>query len=111
MAEFSAIEQMQLTEGMTEQQKFIFQTHYAAERKDRVLILVISVFLGAFGIDRFLLGDVGLGLLKLLTGGVCGILWLVDIFLIMGRTDDFNRAKAQEIAMAIRMSGPGIPPF
>jgi len=108
MPEFSVIEQMQLTEGMTEQQKFLFQTQYAAERRDRVLILVISVFLGALGIDRFLVGDVGLGLLKLLTGGVCGIFWLIDIFLIMGRVDDFNRTKAQEIAMAIRMSGPGV---
>ena len=108
MAEFSVAEQMQLTEGMTEQQKFLFQAQYGAERKDRVLILVISVFLGAFGIDRFLVGDVGLGLLKLLTGGVCGIFWLVDIFLIMGRVDDFNRTKAHEIAMAIRMSGPGV---
>jgi TM2 domain-containing membrane protein YozV len=108
MPEFSVIEQMQLTEGMTEQQKFLFQTQYGAERRDRVLILVISVFLGALGIDRFLVGDVGLGLLKLLTGGVCGIFWLIDIFLIMGRVDDFNRTKAQEIAMAIRMSGPGV---
>jgi len=110
MPEFSVVEQMQLTEGMSEQQKFLFQTQYGAERRDRILILVISVFLGALGIDRFLVGDVGLGLLKLLTGGVCGIFWLVDIFLIMGRVDDFNRTKAYEIAMAIRMSGPGMQP-
>jgi TM2 domain-containing membrane protein YozV len=108
MAEFSVAEQMQLTEGMTEQQKFLFQAQYGAERKDRVLILVISVFLGAFGIDRFLVGDVGLGLLKLLTGGVCGIFWLIDIFLIMGRVDDFNRTRAYGIATAIRMSGAGV---
>ncbi|WP_263352004.1 NINE protein [Acidicapsa acidisoli] len=111
MAEFSVAEQMQLTEGMTEQQKFLFQAQYGAERKDRVRILVISVFLGAFGIDRFLVGDIGLGLLKLLTGGLLGILWLVDIFLIMGRVDDFNRTKAHEIAMTIRMSGPGVQAF
>ena len=110
MPEFSVVEQMQLTEGMSEQQKFLFQTQYGAERRDRILILVISVFLGALGIDRFLVGDVGLGLLKLLTGGVCGIFWLVDIFLIMGRVDDFNRTKAYEIAMSIRMSGPGMQP-
>ena len=108
MAEFSVIEQMQLTQGMTEQQKFMFQAQYGSERRDRTLILVISILLGYLGIDRFLVGDVGLGLLKLLTGGVCGIFWLIDIFLIIGRVDEYNRRKANEIAMAIRMSTPGM---
>jgi TM2 domain-containing membrane protein YozV len=108
MAEFSVVEQMQLCENMTEQQKFLFQSQYSATRKDRVIILVISIFLGGLGIDRFLVGDVGLGLLKLFTGGICGILWIIDWFLIMGRVDDVNRRKAQEIAMAIKMSGAGM---
>jgi TM2 domain-containing membrane protein YozV len=95
---------------MTDQQKFLFQSQYGSEKRDRVLILVISILLGYLGIDRFLVGDVGLGLLKLLTGGVCGIFWLVDLFLITGRVDEYNRQKAHEIAMAIRMSGPGVPP-
>ena len=77
MAEFSVVEQMQLCENMTEQQKFLFQSQYSAARKDRVLILVISIFVGTLGIDRFLVGDIGLGLLKLLTGGICGIFWVV----------------------------------
>jgi TM2 domain-containing membrane protein YozV len=108
MAEFSVVEQMQLCEGMTDQQKFLFQSQYAAARKDRVVLLVISIFLGGLGIDRFLVGDIGLGLLKLLTGGICGLFWIVDWFLIMGRVDDLNRRKAGEIAMAIKMSGAGM---
>jgi TM2 domain-containing membrane protein YozV len=111
MAEFSIIEQMQLTQGMTEQQKFLFQAQYGSERKDRTIILVVSILLGYLGIDRFLVGDVGIGLLKLLTGGVCGIFWLVDLFLISGRVDEYNRRKANEIAMAIKMSGPNAQPF
>jgi len=67
MPEFSVVEQMQLTQGMTEQQKFMFQAQYGSERRDRTLILVISILLGYLGIDRFLVGDVGLGLLKLLS--------------------------------------------
>ena len=107
MAEFGIIEQTQLTAGMTDQQKFAFQAQYGAVRKDRVLILVISIFLGGLGIDRFLVGDIGLGLLKLFTGGVCGVFWIIDLFLITGRVDDYNRQKAHEIAIAIKMSGPG----
>lgn len=106
MAEFTVMEQMQLTAGMTEQQKFAFQAQYASVKRDRVLLLVISIFLGGLGIDRFLVGDIGLGVLKLLTGGVCGIFWIVDLFLIMGRTDDYNRQKAYEIANSVKMGLP-----
>jgi len=108
MAEFSVFEQMQLTQGMSEQQKFVFQAQYGSERRDRTLVLLISIFLGYLGIDRFLIGDIGMGLLKLLTGGVCGIFWLVDIFLITGRVDEYNRRKAHEIAMAVKMNTPPI---
>ena len=110
MAEFSVVEQMQLTQGMTEQQKFLFQTQYAAERKDRTLILILSILVGHFGVDRFMVGDTGLGLLKLFTFGACGVWTVVDWFLILGRVDELNRIKANDIAMAIRMSGPGAPP-
>ena len=106
MAEFSVVEQMQLTQGMSEQQKFLFQAQYGSERRDRTLVLVISIFLSYLGIDRFLIGDVGIGLLKLLTCGLCGIFWLVALFLITGRVDDYNRRKAQAIAMAIKMNTP-----
>lgn len=112
MAEFNVYEQMQLTEGMTDQQKFLFNSQFGAERKDRTMLLVISIFLGHFGIDRFLLGDVGLGLGKLFTFGACGIWTVIDWFLIMPAADDYNRAKAQQIAMQVRMNtpGPNIPP-
>ena len=42
----------------------------------------MSIFLGTLGIDRFIMGQVWLGLLKLITGGGFGIWWLVDVILI-----------------------------
>ena len=107
MSELTVYDLASLTQGMTDQQKFYFNAQYAAARKDRTMMLVISIFVGHFGIDRFLLGDIGLGLLKLFTFGGLGLLTLIDWFLIMGRTDDYNRAKAHEIAMAIRTGGLG----
>ena len=44
--------------------------------------LLLSIFLGGFGVDRFYLGYIGMGILKLLTGGVFGILYIIDIIMI-----------------------------
>jgi TM2 domain-containing membrane protein YozV len=104
MAEVGAAEVMQFQQGMTDQQKMIFASQYNSERKDRTTALILSILLGALGVDRFYVGDTGIGILKLLTLGVCGIFALIDWFLIMGRADDYNRRKAQEIAAAIKTS-------
>src|SRR5947208_2101863 len=58
----------------------------AANLKDPTTMLIISLIGGHFGIDRFLIGDVGLGVAKLLTCGGLGIWTVVDWFLIMGKT-------------------------
>ena len=61
-----------------------------AQMKDPIIVLVISFFLGGLGIDRFYLGDTGMGIGKLLTAGGCGIWALIDLFLIMGTAKQKN---------------------
>lgn len=58
-----------------------------------ILMLIISIFLGQLGVDRFILGDVGLGLGKLLTCGGFGIWWLIDVCCIMKATKKKNFKK------------------
>ena len=43
-----------------------------------VYLLIVLVF-GVFGVHKFIDGSVGIGVLYLLTGGLCGIGWLIDI--------------------------------
>jgi hypothetical protein len=49
--------------------------------KEKMTALLLSIFLGYFGIDRFYVGHTGLGIAKLLTAGGCGVWWLVDVIL------------------------------
>ncbi len=58
--------------------------------KDPTTYLLISIFIGELGIDRFLLGDIGMGILKLLTGGLCGILWIYDMVTIQDKVRNIN---------------------
>ncbi len=44
--------------------------------------LLVSIFVGWLGIDRFMMGKVGTGILKLITFGGLGIWWFIDLILI-----------------------------
>ncbi len=62
----------------------------AIQFKDPTIALVLSLLTGNLGVDRFYIGDTGLGIGKLLTCGGLGIWVLIDWFLIMGTTREKN---------------------
>lgn len=74
--------------------------------KSKTTALILSVLVGGLGVDRFYLGYTGMGVLKLLTGGCFGILYIIDIVQIAtgklgpadgsGYEDDTKAAQPQK---------------
>lgn len=67
--------------------------------KDPTTALLISIFAGAYGIDRFYIGDTGMGVGKLLTCGGLFVWTIVDWFLIQGATKQKNLEKFNQAMM------------
>jgi hypothetical protein len=61
--------------------------------KEYIIALLFSIFLGYLGIDRFYMGQVGMGIGKLLTAGGCGVWYLIDIILIATRSSNDSAGR------------------
>lgn len=88
---------IQALNSLPDNRRAEFQIAFQAQKRNRTTALLLSLFLGHFGVDRFYLGQTGLGVAKLLTLGACGAWSVVDWFLIMGAADDQNTKKLHEL--------------
>jgi TM2 domain-containing membrane protein YozV len=68
-----------------------------AQFKDPTTILIISILAGSLGIDRFMIGDTGLGIGKLITCGGFGVWAIIDWFMIQNATREKNMQKIQQL--------------
>ena len=64
--------------------------------KDPQTSLIVSILGGSLGIDRFIIGDIGIGIAKLLTCGGFYIWTIVDWFMIQGATREKNMQALQQ---------------
>lgn len=87
-----------------------FISAFQASEKNPVLLFGFNVWLGFLGIDRFLVGDILAGVLKLITFGGFGLWVLIDYFLIGGRTRQKNIEYARQLRDSFSNTGSAPAP-
>lgn len=95
----------QLTSGLTEQQAKNFVMLYSNKRKDPqdILLFTLLGFVVVAGVQRFVTGQIGMGVLYLLTGGLCFIGTLVDLINHKSIAQEYNQKVALESAKMAKM--------
>ena len=102
--------------SLTDEERRIFQYLYNRHKKDPGVALLLSIVLGMFGVDRFYIGDTGIGWAKLaltLLGGIGLLWWMIDIFLIWYATERMNEKLVPQLIVQAKQwhqSGLVIPP-
>ena len=86
-----------LKKDLSAEEQMDFDNQFVTRRKDPIAVLLLSIFIGELGVDRFYLGYTGLGFCKLLSLGGLFIWWFIDLFLMMGVTKRKNMEIANQI--------------
>lgn len=88
-----------MMEPMDEEKARRFSSVYRARRKDPQVVLLTAIlgFFGVAGVHRFIIGHIGMGILYLLTGGLCLIGTIVDLINYRNLAFEYNRDVAREV--------------
>lgn len=92
------------TSDLSSEKLQVFIAVYNGKRKktETILICCLLGFVAAAGIQRFVIGQVGMGILYLFTGGLCLIGTIVDIINHKQLTFEYNQKAAMESMQLIR---------
>jgi TM2 domain-containing membrane protein YozV/ribosomal protein S27E len=98
-------QELALMTSMTETQRMLFQNEMAHARKNSTTAILLALFLGGVGAHRFYMGQVGLGILyaMFVWTFIPSIVALVELFVLSGRVERYNDAKAVKIAGQVRL--------
>lgn len=90
----------QLLKQMDDEEAVQFANIYRSRRRDPTTVLLMTLlgFVVIAGVQRFYLGQIGMGLLYLFTGGLCVIGTIVDLFKYRDLATRYNQQKANEAA-------------
>jgi TM2 domain-containing membrane protein YozV len=95
-----------LIKDMNDNQAQLFANMYLSRRRDPQIILLTAVlgFIVIAGVHRFLLGQIGMGLLFLFTAGLCFIGTIVDLVNHKKLAFEYNSKEAQQVAVMVKAS-------
>lgn len=95
-----------ILKDMNDEQASLFSQVYRARRKDSQMVLILTLigFFGFAGLHRFILGQIGLGILYLLTVGLCFIGTIVDLVNYKSLAYEYNLKVAHETLSLMSMS-------
>ncbi|NTV82757.1 MAG: TM2 domain-containing protein [Bacteroidales bacterium] len=93
-----------LTKEFTESQLMNFANIYRSRRRDPQIILLTTLlgFVAVAGVQRFLINQIGMGLLYLFTGGLCLIGTIIDLINYQDLAMEYNMQQANEAAMLVK---------
>ena len=93
-----------LTKDYTEAQLMNFANIYRSRRRDSQIILLTTLigFVGVAGVQRFLINQIGMGILYLFTGGLCLIGTIIDLINYQDLAMEYNMQQANEAAMLVK---------
>jgi TM2 domain-containing membrane protein YozV len=93
-----------ILKNLDDKQAFQFANVYRSRRRDPQVILLVTLvgFLGIAGVQRFLVDQIGLGIVYLLTGGLCLIGTIVDLVNYKKIAFEYNQKQANQIAMMLK---------
>jgi len=96
----------QMTSDLTENQQRYFFIIYAGKRKSAqdILLFTLIGFIGLAGVQRIMIGQIGLGILYMFTAGLCWIGTIVDLVNHKTLANEFNRKMAWESYKIASMS-------
>ncbi len=89
---------------LTDEQATQFAYAYRSRRKDpqTILLLTLLGFIGIAGVQRFVLDQIGMGLLYLFTAGFCWIGTIIDLVNYKKLAVEYNHKHAHQLAVMIR---------
>jgi hypothetical protein len=95
----------QTMHGMSDAQNEQFIMFYMDKRKSPTDLLLFTLlgFIVIAGVQRFVIGQIGMGILYFFTGGLCLMGTTLDAINHKNLANEFNRKMADEVAMMVKL--------
>jgi TM2 domain-containing membrane protein YozV len=104
-----SLELVDIVNDLSPNEQNLFKIQFDEVRKSGTTGFLMAFFLGGLGGHHFYLGRNGLGILYVLTCWTFlpAIAAFIEMFLMGGRVEQYNRAKAAEIVLRVKSARAG----